>query len=173
MFLQFRKHQTSKSWIYKVTSKSNKFFWCAEHKGGIYNDHRVQISTSMIQANVFHPHLDVATDFPVVHHRGRSRVGCSHMTSDLPLGSQWGSSLCLGSSCPLMWWLQAVGFAWTHPPWHLSPLDPLHYSYSPRWGGERNRIWKRKHQGSRPSQITRNFCLTSLEVANTGIQQFF
>lgn len=98
----------------------------------------------MILTNVLHPHLDVATDFPMVHHRGRSRAGCSHMTYDLPLGSQWGSSLCLGSCCPLMWWLQAVGFAWTHPPWHPSPLDPLHYSYSPRWGGERNRIWKKK-----------------------------
>lgn len=58
------------------------------------------------------------------------------------------------------------------------PLDPLHYSYRPRWGGvgwqgRGNRIWKRKHQGSRPSQITRNFCLTSPEVANTGIEQFF
>lgn len=63
---------------------------------------RVQISTSMILTNVLHPHLDAATDFPVVHHRGRSRSGCSHMTSDLPLGSQWGRSLCHGSSCPLM-----------------------------------------------------------------------
>lgn len=127
-------------WIHKVTSKSSKFFWCAEHKAGIYHDHRVQISTSMILTNVLHPHLDVATDFPVVHHRGRSRAGCSHMTPDPPLGSQWGSSLCLGSSCPLMWWLQAVGFAWTHPPWHPSPLDPLHYSYSPEmgWGEKRN-----------------------------------
>lgn len=157
----------------RLNWKSYTFFWCSEHKRGIYHDHRVQISTSMILTNVLHPHLDVATDFPVVHHRGRSRAGCSHMTSDLPLGSQWGSSLCLGSSCPLMRWLQAVGFAWTHPPWHPSPLDPLHYSYGLRWGGERNRIWKRKHQGSRPSQITRNFCLTSLEVANTGIEQFF
>lgn len=43
----------------------------------------------------------------------------------------------------------------------------------PERGVERNRIWKRKHQGSRPSQITRNFCLTSLEVANTGIECFF
>lgn len=108
--------------------QKNKFFWCAEHKGGIYHDHSVQSSTSMVLTNVLHPHLDVASDFPVVHHRGRSRAGCSHMTSDLPLGSQWGSGLCLGSSCPLMWWLQAVGFAWTHPPWHPSPLDPLHYS---------------------------------------------
>lgn len=44
----------------------------------------------MIPTNVLHPHLDVATDFPVVHHRGRSRAGCSHMTPDLPLGSQRG-----------------------------------------------------------------------------------
>lgn len=155
-----------------VTSK-NKFFWSVDHKRGVYRDHRVQISTSMILTNVLHPRLDMATDFPMVHHKGRNRAGCSHTTSDLPLGSQWVSSLSLGSSCPLMWWLQAVGFRWTHPPWHLLPLDPLHYSYSRRWGGERNRIWKRKNQGSRPSQITRNFCLTSLEVANTGIQQFF
>lgn len=130
----------------------------------------------MILTNVLHPRLDAATDFPEVHHRGRSRAGCSHMTSDLPLGSQWGSRLRLGSSCPLMWWLKAVGFAWTHPPWHPLPLDPLHYSYGPIWcvgWRGRNRIWKRKHQGSRPSQITRNFCLTSPEVANTGIEQFF
>lgn len=167
--LQHWKHQAYRA----HTRGQNKFFWSADHKWGNYQDHRVQISTSTILWNVLHPRLDVATvtDFPVVHHRGRSRAGCSHMTSDLPLGSQWGSILCLGSSCPLMWWLQAVGFAWTHHPWHCLPLDMLHYSYSPIQGGERKRIWKRKHEGSRPSQITRNFCLTSIEVADTGIEQ--
>lgn len=132
MFLQFR----GLHW------KNNKFFCCAEHKKGIYHDHRVQISTSMILTKVLRPHLDVATDFPVVHHRGRSRAGCSHMTSDLPLGNQWGSSLCLGSPCPLMWWLQAVGFSWTHPPWHPSPLDPLHYLYSLRGVGRETEYGK-------------------------------
>lgn len=112
---------------------ANTFFLCVEHKGGIYNDHRVQISTSMILTNALHPRLDMPSDFPIVHHRGRSRSGCRHVTSDLPLGSQWESRLCLGSPCPLMWWLQAVGFAWTHLPLHFSPLDHLHYSYTLEW----------------------------------------
>lgn len=39
------------------------FFCCAENERGIYDDHRVQISTSEFRTKVFHPHLHVATDF--------------------------------------------------------------------------------------------------------------
>lgn len=163
MFLQFR----------RLHWKNSKFFCCAEHKRGIYHDHRVQISTSMILTKVLRPHFDIATDFPVVHHRGRSRAGCSHMTSDLPLGNQWGGQSV--SWEPLPSDVMASGSGLFANPSPMAPLATRSFALfiQPERGGERNRIWKRKHQGSRPSQITRNFCLTSLEVANTGIECFF
>lgn len=107
--------------------------------------------------------------FSLVHHKGRRGIPCSHVISDLPLGSHWTSRLCLGSSCPLMWWLRAVGFSWTHSPRRLLATSFSALFILPNMELEREAEYgKRRCQGSRPSQITRNFCLTSLEVANTG-----
>lgn len=127
----------------------------------------------MILTKVLHPHLDAATDFFCGPSQGKKQSWL--FTHDLwpatrePIGEQ-----------PVSWELlpsdvMAPGSGLCVNPSPMAPLATrsLALFIEPVRGGERNRIWKRKHQGSRPSQITRNFCLTSLEVANMGIECFF